>query len=480
MIKPYQQNNKKKIVLLSLSVAITSLLSFSNVANASAAVPALTEHTAVENNNVDVKQARTSNETLQEWKSWTNDHAYSLTSIQPEKLEKQHIPSSNFDDLAMLKPLLHDKRIVFLGESSHGVAEFNLAKTRIIQFLHQEMDYNVLAFESGMGNVMNAQGQIDKQAAQQTMKDAIFGVWWTKETLPLFDYAKKTQQTDKPLVLAGFDIQQQGAFTNGDWLKNSDLAKQFSNVEEQLAQWSSSKDLQGYQKAKPSIIDIYTQVKSQVKLKEAELKSAYPNEPHIVKLMERTLTDRIRLANEYVELTIQSNIEIEKNNPEPFLKTMEWRDQAMLENLLWLSTEIYPAEKFIVWAHNDHIRKAQSEVMGSPYPVKLMGERLPDIYKKYSYVLGLYMAGGETANNMREPMEVLPPVKGSVEDILSTTHKPYTFIDLRNRQNERGNSWMFEPRLSYSWGIMQESLVPRDQYDGLLLIDKVSMPNYLK
>lgn len=119
----------------------------------------------------------------------------------------------------MLKPLLHDKRIVFLGESSHGVAEFNLAKTRIIQFLHQERGYNVLAFESGMGNVMNAQGQIDKQAAQQTMKDAIFGVWWTKETLPLFEYAKTTQQTDQPLALAGFDIQQQGPFTNGDWLK---------------------------------------------------------------------------------------------------------------------------------------------------------------------------------------------------------------------------------------------------------------------
>lgn len=60
---------------------------------------------------------------------------------------------------------------------------------------------------------------------------------------------------------------------------------------------------------------------------------------------------------------------------------MEWRDQSMMDNLLWLAEEIYPTEKFIVWAHNDHIRKAQSEVMGSPYPVKLMGERLPDIYK---------------------------------------------------------------------------------------------------
>ncbi|MCL1696766.1 erythromycin esterase family protein [Lysinibacillus sp. BPa_S21] len=327
---------------------------------------------------------------------------------------------------------------------------------------------------------MNAQGQIDKQTAQQTMKDAIFRIWWTKETLPLFEYTKKTQKTDKPLKLAGFDIQQQGAFTNGNWLQNSQLAKRLSEVEEQLFDWSFDTDLKGYQKAKPGIIEVYKQVKSQVQLKEKELKAAYPSEPHIVKLMERTLADRIRLADEFVELSIQENIEYEQNKNDSSFKTTEWRDQAMMENLLWLAEEVYPTEKFIVWAHNDHIRKAQSEVKGSPGSIKLMGELLPDIYKKYSYVLGLYMASGEIANNFKEPMAVLPPVKGSIEDILSSSNKPYTFIDLRNRQNERGNSWMFEPRLSYSWGMIQESLVPRDQYDGLLLIDKVSKPNYIK
>ncbi|WBF58180.1 erythromycin esterase family protein [Lysinibacillus sp. JK80] len=460
-----------------LSFALASLMTVSGVVNVSAAVPV---NEQIIKNDSAVKQARTSNETLLDWKKWVNDHAYSLSSIQPETFDGQKIPANKFDDLEMLKPLLHDKRIVFLGESSHGVAQFNLAKTRLIQFLHQDMGYNVLAFESGMGNVMNAQGQIDKQAALQTMKDAIFGVWWTKETLPLFDYAKSTQATEQPLVLTGFDIQQQGAFTNGDWLQNPKLAQQFNEAEKQLAEWSSGKDLKGYQKVKATIIDVYKQVKSQIQFKEKELQAAYPKEPHIVKLMDRTLADRIRLADEYIELTIQSNIDIEQNNIESFLQTMEWRDQAMMENLLWLAEEVYPTEKFIVWAHNDHIRKAQSEVMGSPYPVKLMGERLPDIYKKYSYVLGLYMTSGETANNMGEPMPVLPPVKGSIEDILSSTNKPYTFIDLRNRQNERGNSWMFEPRLSYSWGMIQESLVPREQYDGILLIDQVNKPTYIK
>ena len=460
-----------------LSFALASLMTVSGVVNVSAAVPV---NEQIIKNDSAVKQARTSNETLLDWKKWANDHAYSLSSIQPETFDGQKIPANKFDDLEMLKPLLHDKRIVFLGESSHGVAQFNLAKTRLIQFLHQDMGYNVLAFESGMGNVMNAQGQIDKQAALQTMKDAIFGVWWTKETLPLFDYAKSTQATEQPLVLTGFDIQQQGAFTNGDWLQNPKLAQQFNEAEKQLAEWSSGKDLKGYQKVKATIIDVYKQVKSEIQIKEKELQAAYPKEPHIVKLMDRTLADRIRLADEYIELTIQSNIDIEQNNIESFLQTMEWRDQAMMENLLWLAEEVYPTEKFIVWAHNDHIRKAQSDVMGSPYPVKLMGERLPDIYKKYSYVLGLYMTSGETSNNMGEPMPVLPPIKGSIEDILSSTNKPYTFIDLRNRQNERGNSWMFEPRLSYSWGMIQESLVPRDQYDGILLIDQVNKPTYIK
>ena len=37
-----------------------------------------------------------------------------------------------------------------LGESGHGVREFNLAKVRLIRFLHEEMGFDVLAFESGL------------------------------------------------------------------------------------------------------------------------------------------------------------------------------------------------------------------------------------------------------------------------------------------------------------------------------------------
>ena len=86
------------------------------------------------------------------------------------------------------------------------------------------------------------------------------------------------------------------------------------------------------------------------------------------------MNDRIRVAQEYVELSIKSTLGMESGDYAPFLESMEWRDQAMHDNLMWLATEVYPTEKFIVWGHNDHIRKSQTEVMGSPYPVTLMGE----------------------------------------------------------------------------------------------------------
>jgi len=423
--------------------------------------------------------ARTSDETISDWKAWVRDHAYGIKSIEPEKTVNGVIAPDRFADLNMLKPLLHDKRFVFLGESSHGAAEYNLAKTRLIQFLHQEMRFNVLAFESGLNNSAIANGKMKEQSAEQSMKDSILHVWWTQETLPLFDYAKETQKAKQPLKLAGFDIQTQPPFINGDWLKDKELAKRLALTEKSLFNWQMSKDIEGYRKAKPGIVKVYEQVKEQLKTHEQELTKAYPNEPQIVKLLDHTLSDRIRVADEYVEITIQAIEEAEKGDMTMFMKLSEWRDQAMVDNLIWLATEVYPTEKFIIWGHNGHLRKANSEVMGTSFPMKSLGEMWPDPYKQISYVIGLYATAGETAGNDRAPIKVLTPEPGSVEDILSAANRPYTFMDLRYRHNERGNSWMFEPRFAYDWGSIKESLVPRTQYDGILLIDKVRVPQYI-
>jgi erythromycin esterase len=72
---------------------------------------------------------------------WLKDHHYPLRSIVFDK---------DFSNLVFLKEQLAGQRIVQLGESSHGVREFNLLKVRLIKYMHKELGFNVLAFESGM------------------------------------------------------------------------------------------------------------------------------------------------------------------------------------------------------------------------------------------------------------------------------------------------------------------------------------------
>lgn len=427
----------------------------------------------------EVKTARTSDEKIAEWEDWAKDHVYRLDTIQPADTASG---PNQYKDLAMLKPLLQDKRFVFLGESSHGVAEFNLAKTRLIQFLHQEMGYNVLAFESGLSNTSLAYGKVGQQSPESTMKDSIFGVWWSKEALPLFDYLKTAQKSKQPLVLTGFDMQLQYPLFDGQWLQDQTMAKRLSDAEKKLSSYSLGTDLAAYRKEKHQLIQVYKDAIKSLKTEanEAHLKQLYPDNPQLPLLLERSLNERIRVAQEYVELSIKSTLGMESGDYAPFLESMEWRDQAMHDNLMWLATEVYPTEKFIVWGHNDHIRKAQTEVMGTPYPVALMGEKFSDEMKKYSYVLGLYPASGQTADNMGNVHDVLPAEPGSIESILSAAGAPYTFVDLRYQKREAGNSWMFEPRFAYSWGMIPESLIARDQYDGILLIDDVNPPQYMR
>lgn len=93
------------------------------------------------------------------------------------------------------------RRIVQLGESGHGVADFNHAKVRLIKYLHEAMGFDVIAFESAVFECYSADARAATSAAASTMRDCIFGVWHTDEVVPLFEYIKSTHATSRPLRL---------------------------------------------------------------------------------------------------------------------------------------------------------------------------------------------------------------------------------------------------------------------------------------
>src|ERR1700758_2331296 len=65
---------------------------------------------------------------------------------------------SGFADLARLKPVLMNARMVGLGESTHGTSEFQRVKHRLLEFLVKEMGYTGFALEASYSDAqpMNA------------------------------------------------------------------------------------------------------------------------------------------------------------------------------------------------------------------------------------------------------------------------------------------------------------------------------------
>ena len=114
-------------------------------------------------------------------------------------------------DLAFLKPLLADVRIVQLGEAGHGMAEVNMLKVRIATYLLREMGFTVLAFESSLYLAHQADSRASGISAQSILTSSLIGVWHTKEVLPLFERLKASRGGSRPTRLAGFDVQPIGS-----------------------------------------------------------------------------------------------------------------------------------------------------------------------------------------------------------------------------------------------------------------------------
>src|SRR5690606_20323100 len=76
---------------------------------------------------------------------WLRRNAVTLERITPV-LDG----SDQFADLRPLATAIGDARVVVLGEQSHGDGTTFLMKARLVEFLHREMGFDVLAFESGL------------------------------------------------------------------------------------------------------------------------------------------------------------------------------------------------------------------------------------------------------------------------------------------------------------------------------------------
>ncbi|MBY0432591.1 MAG: hypothetical protein K2U26_00610, partial [Cyclobacteriaceae bacterium] len=137
-----------------------------------------------------------------------------------QKIRTIDSKDEDFSDLQFLKKTLENKRVVLLGEQSHGDGATFEAKVRLIKFLHQQMDFDLLVFESPMFDNFIAQGKItSSNVATTPLKESIFWLWSeTKEFEELIKYVHKRPVPGDTLLIGGFDCQA-GDYFNDHYLQ---------------------------------------------------------------------------------------------------------------------------------------------------------------------------------------------------------------------------------------------------------------------
>ncbi|NGP45400.1 erythromycin esterase family protein [Bacillaceae bacterium SIJ1] len=395
-------------------------------------------------------------------------------------------------DLDFLKPLINDKRIVLIGESAHGAREFNAVKARIIRYLHEEMGFSVIAFEAPMGQSVAAFAQSKTGTASQTMTEGIPSVWHSPDMERLFSLMKSKEEQKDFLTFTGIDIQPDSFFgpflSEGVYHLDRSRSNKIRQMEEHFYELYHNQATidQAFIEAN-ELQPQYEELKSWIRRHQSELRKSYTNS--VIKQIERVVDNRIHFLKHGVQARVKSNAQ---TNQHPSTVTdiqqsdMYYRDRQMAENIDWLAHELFPDEKMIVIGHNYHIRKQNtamhSFVTFEPYmkdPLPTMGELLSERLKASSYALGVFAYKGQTYDRQGAFVNMDTNYdEFSLEPLLESAGHRVTFMQLTGTRLDPTTSWMTMPMNGSYWGMQKETFIPRQQYDGLLLINEVSPALY--
>lgn len=356
---------------------------------------------------------------------------------------------------------IQDKRIVLIGEFNHGSKEVFQIRNELIRELHDSLDFDVILFESGIGEQIYGEYNKDSLTSAQ-MTYGLFGPWRTKEFRELMEFV----QTEN-IAIAGFDIQR----TGGSFVKLldeiaipialdsaflRDLEAQFGKLRKALP--NRKVNLDAVQQRTVDLMKQYISVYAKLQA------SVLPIPLEKSMLILQTLSNRI----DYLEYMLA--FKMDKN----WNKRWAARDSLMADNVIWLADHIYPGKKLIIIGHNFHISRYNEKE-------EVMGEYLLPRYSDELYAIGIFAASGEYLNNYGKIEKMTAPDSSQldIKHIISAMADKPIFLPVSSIAKTGASAWLDEPVIINDTFIdlsNSNSMILRKSFDGLLLLDQVSVP----
>ena len=137
--------------------------------------------------------------------------------------------TNNFAELIPIEPFLKNKKIVGMGEATHGTKEFFNMKAKMFKFLVTNCGYKIFSIEATYGGTLKVNDYVlyGKGDILSAMSGMEFWTWDTKEVEDLIEWMRKYNES-KPdiekLKFYGFDCQSFKGSTNAlvDYVKEFD------------------------------------------------------------------------------------------------------------------------------------------------------------------------------------------------------------------------------------------------------------------
>ena len=394
--------------------------------------------------------------------------------------------SINDPDFAKAFDRFGSKRVVLLGEASHGTSEFYRARAAITRRLIEEHGFSIVAVEADWPDAAAVDSYV-RHGEQKAMKPAPFArfptwMWRNTEfdafTRYLHEY-NGTKASDDRVAFYGLDLYNMNASIAA-------VLAYLDRVDETAAEVARSR-----------YACLSAWAHNPVAYGRAALSSGFsvcetPVTEILLDLLKKQLAYSVKDGDQFFDATQNARLVA---NAERYYRVMyygsqlSWnlRDQHMFQTLRQIMAHTGPDSKAVVWAHNSHIGDARHTDMGRARGELNIGQLCREEYGDEAALIGFGTASGTVAaaSEWDDPMEtkdIRPPLPDSYEALCHSVDFERFLWDFKKDQSSEFLRLVKQQRLQRYIGVIYRPETERashysyaslsDQYDAFVWFDK--------
>src|SRR3954453_12283026 len=409
----------------------------------------------------------------------------------PEMIAEAAEPLPDFDDPALgrLFDRFADRRVVLLGEASHGTSEFYRARAAITRRLIEDHGFTIVAVEADWPDAAAVDRYVRHRPAQARPEPPFqrfpTWMWRNAEVAALIGWMRKhnagVPELERRAGFYGLDIYNMSGSIAAvlEYLDKVDPEAAVVARERYgcLTPWQKEPSTYGhavltagYRKCEQAVID-----QCQELLQRRLDYAAQDSEGFLDAAQNARL---VASAERYYRIMYYGGPE-----------SWNLRDTHMFETLEHLLAARGPKSKAVVWAHNSHIGDARYTEMGVVREELNIGQLCRERFGAEAALIGFGTHTGTVAaasdwDGEMEIKRVRPSRRDSYERLCHDAGVPRFLLDLAQERHDALRRRLLEPRLERFIGVIyrpetelmshySEASLPR-QFDAFVWFDETS------